>query len=352
MFLDLLKSPLQNRFENCQIKLSNIALQTGRNLSQPLVGEDIAISWTIKLDRGRGGYNIDKVDVSLKLDNADNFVYILDKIPKSEQRENARLETGAEIVKVTIPIIDEILVTTQPDVNGVKWEFNKMKFGKGETSTIVEGAIKLKFFPDALGRSIYPTMICNAILKQRWKSQNLQLICGRQNVKALTPFEEKAQPEKAHLVYGKIVVRKSVMEQHQGKYHDSLYLLEISNTTPNTMAINCQASLDLHNNPRIIDFVALWNKGLSDKISIGHRELLRLFTVSSFYEENRPVETELLFDKKSYIEDVLDSVSIPYTESLNQELRVFLQAEKAYYPTATEVFTRTIKHIIDNAVEE
>lgn len=61
--------------------LSNIALRTGRNLRQPLVGEDIAIIWTLILDRGREGYNIDKVDVSLKLENADNFVHILDKIP-------------------------------------------------------------------------------------------------------------------------------------------------------------------------------------------------------------------------------------------------------------------------------
>jgi hypothetical protein len=55
---------------------------------------------------------------------------------------------------------------------------------------------------------------------------------------------------------------------------------------------------------------------------------------------------------KSYIDGVVDDLSVPYTESLNQELRVLLQSEKARYPTVTEAFTRTIKDITDNAVEE
>jgi hypothetical protein len=42
---------------------------------------------------------------------------------------------------------------------------------------------------------------------------------------------------------------------------------------PNTAAINCQASLDLHNNSNIKDFFALSNKNRSDKISVGYREL-------------------------------------------------------------------------------
>jgi hypothetical protein len=336
-----------------------------------IVGDDIAITWTLRLQRGRGGYNIENVDVSLKLENAENFVQILDKIPKNEQREKASIEISAELtpipirVGITIPIVQEIVVSTQPDVNEIKWKFNQIKFGKGETSATVQGAIKLRFFPDALGRSIYPTMICNATLKQRWKSQNLQVNCGRQNVKGLTPFEEKAQPENErstastmaqeqvpYLVYGKIVVTKSVLEQHGGKYHDSLYLLEISNTAPNTVATNCQASLDLHNNPKIKNFVAFWNKNRSDKISIGHPEFLRLFTVSLFYQGNGLVETKLLFDKK-YIDGVLEYFSVPYTDSLNQELRVLLQAEHGtHYPPPSEAFTRTIKYITDNAVEE
>jgi hypothetical protein len=99
------------------------------------------------------------------------------------------------------------------------------------------------------------------------------------------------------LVYGKIVVRRWDHKEHGGTYRDSLYILDIVNTA-DTVALNCQASLDLHNNPEIRDHVALWNKNSSDKISIGHMESLRLFTVS---RGNRPVETKLLFDKQSDI---------------------------------------------------
>jgi hypothetical protein len=49
----------------------------------------------------------------------DNFVHILDKIPKREQRENASIEIRAEFnpipvsIGISIPIVDEIIVTTR-----------------------------------------------------------------------------------------------------------------------------------------------------------------------------------------------------------------------------------------------
>ncbi|MGC1932313.1 MAG: hypothetical protein WA667_25355 [Candidatus Nitrosopolaris sp.] len=165
-------------------------MRSGRNYSQPLVGdgEDIAITWTLTLERDLE-YDIEKGDVSLKLENADNFVQIFGIIPRNQQSQSATLQIGAGVnpinIGISIPIVKSIVVPTQPDVNEVKWEFNQIKFGKGEASATVQGAIKLAFFPGALGRSIYPTMICNATLKHGWKSQNLQVSCGKENVNGL-----------------------------------------------------------------------------------------------------------------------------------------------------------------------
>jgi hypothetical protein len=153
------------------------------------------------------------------------------------------------------------------------------------------------------------------------------------------------------ITYGRIIIRHYEHEEHSGTYRDSEYLLEVMNSTPNTMALNCQASLDLDNNPEIRDYVALWNKNSSDRIPIGHMELLRLFTVSKFYKGNRPVETKLHFDKKSDIEGAISHWEVPDTESRNRELRVLLQSDNAHFPSAAEAFHKTIQCIMNDAVE-
>jgi hypothetical protein len=182
----------------------------------------------------------------------------------------------------------------------------------------------------------------------------LDFLVSDVNQKSKTPRNPVAVQEQKipSLTYGRIIIRQTSEKEHGGTYHYSLYLLEISNTTPNTEAINCQGFLDLHNNPEIRDHIALWNKNSSDKIPIGHREFLRLFTVSKFYIGNRRVDTKLLFDKKSNIDAAFDYWNVPYTESMNRELRVLLQSENAHYPSITEAFNKTIQYIIDNAIED
>jgi len=154
------------------------------------------------------------------------------------------------------------------------------------------------------------------------------------------------------LIYGRIIIRHRTENQHNGTYHNSEYLLEVVNSTPNTVARNCEAVFDLHNNTEISSFVGLWNRNTSPTISIGHPELLKLFTVSLFYIGNRRVDTKLHFYVRSNVEGALDYFDIPYGENMNRELRVLLQSTNANYPSAADAFNRTIQNIIDNAVEE
>ena len=153
---------------------------------------------------------------------------------------------------------------------------------------------------------------------------------------------------KPSLKYGRIIVRHlPPRNEHGGTYHDSLYLLEVINSMPNTVARNCEATLDL---PNTTEIVGLWNKNNYPRISIGHPELLRLFSVLVF-KSHEPDETTLCFFRLD-IKSFLNTFEIPYPENLNLELRVLIQSEDANYPTATGVFSRTIKFIINNAVED
>ena len=127
--------------------------------------------------------------------------------------------------------------------------------------------------------------------------------------------------------------------QWYGTYHDSIYLLEVINSPANRVARNCEATLDL---PNTTEIVGLWNKNNYPRISIGHPELLRLFSVLVF-KSHEPDETTLRF---------LDTFQIPYVENLNRELRVLIQSEDATRPTGTDVFCKTIQFIMNNAVED
>jgi hypothetical protein len=153
------------------------------------------------------------------------------------------------------------------------------------------------------------------------------------------------------LTYGRIIIRHRTENQHGGTYRDSDYLLQVVNSIPNTVARDCEAIFDLHNNTEISNFIGLWNRNNSPTISIGHPELLKLFTVSLFYVGNRRVDTKLHFYVRSNVEGALDYFDIPYGENMNRELRVLLQSTNANYPPA-DAFNRTIQNIIDNAVEE
>src|SRR5215813_11743368 len=84
---------------------------------------------------------------------------------------------------------------------------------------------------NSLGRFIYPTMICNATLKQRWKSQNLQINCGRQNVEGLNPlphnFEQKIQDTSPSIKFGRVIVKNRTPTMHGGTYDDRYYYVEV-----------------------------------------------------------------------------------------------------------------------------
>jgi hypothetical protein len=162
--------------------------------------------------------------------------------------------------------------------------------------------------------------------------------------KEISTASTRAQEQVPSLVYGRIVVISNTINQHGGTYYDSTYLLEIINSTANTVARSCEATLDLPNNTEI---VGLWNKNNSPRISVGHPELLRLFSVLVF-KSHEPDETTLRFFRLD-IEGFLDTFEIPYLENLNEKLRVLIQSENASYPTGTDVFSRTIQCIMDNA---
>ena len=84
------------------------------------------------------------------------------------------------------------------------------------------------------------------------------------------------------LTYGRIIIRNSIENQHGGTYRNSTFLLEVTNSTLNTLARNCHASINLQNNTDITDLVGIWNRNNYEAISIGHPELMKLFTVSIF----------------------------------------------------------------------
>ena len=70
------------------------------------------------------------------------------------------------------------------------------------------------------------------------------------------------------LKYGRIIVRHlPPTNQQGGTYHDSIYLLEIINPTANTVARNCEATLDLPNNTegvrRALSSVAMFTPNFS-----------------------------------------------------------------------------------------
>jgi hypothetical protein len=142
--------------------------------------------------------------------------------------------------------------------------------------------------------------------------------------------------------------------QWYGTYHDSIYLLKVINSPANRVARNFEATLDLPHNTEI---VGLWNKNDDPRISIGHPELLRLFSVLVF-KSHEPDETTLRFfklDTDGADETTLrflDTFQIPYVENLNRELRVLIQSEDATHPTGTDVFCKTIQFIMNNAVED
>jgi len=70
-----------------------------------------------------------------------------------------------------------------------------------------------------------------------------------------------------------------------------------------------------------------------------------------FKSPDEPDETTLRFYRLD-MEGFLDTIEIPYRENLNRELHVLIQSENATYPTATDVFSKTIQYIMNNAVEQ
>ena len=69
------------------------------------------------------------------------------------------------------------------------------------------------------------------------------------------------------------------------------------------------------------------------------------------FRSHEPDETALRFFRLD-VDGVLDTFEIPYLENLNRELCVLIQSENASDPTTTNVFSRTIQYIMNNAVEQ
>jgi hypothetical protein len=170
--------------------------------------------------------------------------------------------------------------------------------------------------------------------------------------KLIESRKESLSQQQPVLTYGRIIVRRTTELEHGGIYHKRSYHLEVINTSHNTVARNCTGSIDIPET-KIRNYAATWERNRSETIHIGHRELLNLFRVSVFRREYAPEapETRLYFDTGRL--DYVDKASEErFTNSLDRSLTVLIQSHNADFPPETESFSRTVRQIIDEAVEE
>ena len=151
------------------------------------------------------------------------------------------------------------------------------------------------------------------------------------------------------LEYGRIIVRRRTESTHGGIFDSGSYHVEVINTTPNTVAKNCTGSIDIPET-EVRNHVTMWEKDRIETIDIGHRELLHLFRVSVFRKESQPPETRLYFHAGG--PDHVDRIAEErFTNNLDRRIIVLVQSHNADFPPESESFSRTVRQIINEAVE-
>jgi hypothetical protein len=86
----------------------------------------------------------------------------------------------------------------------------------------------------------------------------------------ITTSDKPATSDKPILRHGKIVVRKSRSETHGGIYNYSRYYVEVINTTPNSLALNCEGSIDFPH-AGLSNRSTVWEKNNDYTIEIGQK---------------------------------------------------------------------------------
>lgn len=153
------------------------------------------------------------------------------------------------------------------------------------------------------------------------------------------------------LSYGKIKVRRARHQMHGGIYDDRSYFIEVINTTSNTVAKNCQGSITVFGT-EITNTSRVWEKNFQETIDIGHKEFLYLFNVSVFSENSGRNQARLYFSHPLAIDLVNETALEQYNNKSDKTLRVLIQSENAHYPSESESMTKTVRQIIDQAVQD
>lgn len=158
-------------------------------------------------------------------------------------------------------------------------------------------------------------------------------------------------PSNPVLTYGRIIVRGTTNPQHRGVYRRSTYFVEVVNNTANTTARNCRGSITLLGS-HIINRRTVWENNNRESIDIGHREYLYLFKVETFRTQEGPESTRLYFTRPTDIDFVDEESRDTYNENLDRRLNVLIHSDNAHFPTEANSFSRTVRQIINDALEE
>jgi len=153
------------------------------------------------------------------------------------------------------------------------------------------------------------------------------------------------------LTYGKIKVRQQGQPMHSGIYDDRRYFIEVTNTTSNTVAKNRQGSITV-SGTEITNSSRVWEKNYQETIDIGHKEFLYLFKVSVFSENSGRNETRLYFSHPLAMDPVNEAAVEQYNDKLDKTLRILIRSENAQYPAESESMTKTVRQLINEAVED
>ena len=191
--------------------------------------------------------------------------------------------------------------------------------------------------PGALGRSIYPTMICNATLKQWWKSQNIQVNCGRENVNGLNPLPE-TQDISPSIKFGRVIVKNRTGRMHAVTYDEQYYYAEVINEVPNTVAQGCRGSIVMSTEQ--ITHTAIWEVRNSKNRTYGPSLPIR-----SHYGGNTHI---FYFPWENHKVD--EEAEQSYKNRLDKNLKVFIQSDNAHFPS--EPLNNTIRQFINKATQE
>ena len=142
------------------------------------------------------------------------------------------------------------------------------------------------------------------------------------------------------LTYGKIKVSQEGHHMHGGMYDNRSYFIEVVNTTSNTVAKNCQGSITVPGT-EITNSIRVWEKNYQERVF-----------VSVFSEKSGEKETRLYFSYPFALNPVNEAGVVQYKDKSDKTLRVLIQSENAHYPSESESMTKTVRQIIDQAVQD